>query len=342
MSRSSIFSFKTLALGEGRPAGMARSFAFALALFVIAEALSRVVLAPAGRTWEYWDPRAAARWEAFRAAEGNEAPEVLFVGDSTAQTNFSHEELTEGLRSYRGVVSLGWPGNYALSFEKSTLPLLVETTHTPRVVVVSLIPTAFVERSEPWTTEAAISSSPFCQRIEGVWLTEDYLYLARWKRALPGLLLDSDNPPGHGFIPPAGKEESESTTPVYKFGTSEISDARFAVLERTARTVQDFGGKFVVVIPPYSGDIPERQAVETNYRQRLRKAQADGILLMFDIREHCDPAPEHFYDYGHLNLAGARLVSAQLASWLEAELSDGTLSDIRMNAESGSGRVTRR
>ena len=309
---SSIFSFRTLAISDVRGSGACQTVVLAVCLIVAAEAVTRRALAPIGGYWEYWTPRAAVKFERYRAdLVRGVVPPVLVVGDSTAARDVDPEALSAAL-NIGPAFNLAWPANFPLAFEYSTLPLLRNAV-TPDIVVVSFSPLAFFDSPTVRRFEESILSSPYTRRAAGERGVSDFVHLARLRAALPfrkswwtgtGLPQPSDG----GFMPLEGTTgAAEGIEEVGAFGRD-----RFAVLQDLQGYSRRYGFQLMVVLPPRRDVSQVRRNSEAEYVERLRAA---GFQYL-DFREAPFLSPEHFHDAGHLNRVGARIYSSRLGEAL--------------------------
>jgi hypothetical protein len=322
-SRSSTFSSETLRLHD-RPRPAWRSpLLLALALVCAAEGVARLALAPIGEYWRDGSPDAAVKFETYRAwARQRTVPRTVIVGDSTGARDLDPTVMGASLRS-PDVYNLAWPANYALAFRDCTLPLF-RSGAVPETLVVSLAPHAFVDVAPVRRFERAITSSPYCRHLIGAPLAGDYVYLARLRHAWPfrrswwtGAGLPAA-PAELGFMPLDGSDVHRYTP----LDTEELATARFRVMDELSGIARDRGIRLVVILPPRIDPRPSRVRLETAYLGLLR---ALDDVTVFDYRDLPFLWRRHFFDDGHLNRTGARLLSARLAADLHGARTAATL-----------------
>ncbi len=337
MSRLSIFSFRTLRIRRNQLPGLAAGLLLALALIAAAEAVGRIALAPVGRRWEYWHPDAAVKWDYFRSrTESGDTPHVVVTGDSTAHWDFDPDELQAGLGAESDVWNLAWPGNFALAFQTSTLPLLTSKESPPRAVIASFLPSGFVESGGARESEAGILSSAFCQRNKSGWLAADLLHLGRLWPSLPILreLLQgrdhSDILSRRGFFVKKGVFQGNASVdtdaPVDPRAVT-IDPRRFAVLERLASSLSRRGTQFVVVIPPSMDRSKLRTTIYLNYRRLLEQASREYGFHVVDCLADNALAVGDFADKNHLNPKGARQLSRRIVAALARDVARASTAD---------------
>jgi len=249
--------FDTLHLGADRDHGARRAWLVAVVLVLGLECLSRVALTPIGRYWEYWKPRAAAKFEWYRTrAERGGVPEVLFVGDSVAAHDFAPEVCRRAMPEGTAAYNLAFPGNFPEAFRPSTLRLLEAPHHVPRLVVFATDPLAFAGGPTTERFEAAILASPYCRRQNGDWLAADYVFLARVPPAMPyraswfnGEGLDAP-PPEAGFQALRGTYSPESRKEEKEAYRRSLDPKRVAVIEELADVARRRGFPLLVVVTP--------------------------------------------------------------------------------------------
>jgi hypothetical protein len=314
--RSSIFSFDTLTACDPRGSGAWQTVVLAICLLAVAELGARSALTPIGAYWEYWTPRAAAKFERYRAdVRRGTPPRLLAVGDSTGASDIEPAALADAA-GVDTAFNLAWPANFPMAFRESTLPLL-RSDAAPDVVVASFSPTGFLSSPRVERFEEAILSSPYVRALRGERQAADYSYLARLRPALPfrgswwtgnGL----PQPANGGFMPLTGADAAPDV------GEEErpFERERFAVLEALREAGRQHGFEVVVVVPPRRDPSAVREGAEATYLSRLRQ----GGFTYLDFREPSFLQPAHFYDGGHLNRDGARIYSARLGEALRGKV----------------------
>jgi hypothetical protein len=305
---SSIFSFRTLAASDVRGSGAWQALVCTLCLVGAAELVARSAIAPIGDYWEYWSPQAAAKFEKYRSdVSHGTAPEILVVGDSTGARDLDPAALADTAAA-ASAFNLAWPANFPLAFAESTSPLL-RAAVVPKLVVVSFSPTAFLGTARVTRFEDSILSSAYCQRLQGKRQATDLSYLARLRPALPffrswwtGEKLPQ--PARAGFMPLTGMDMApDAEEEAHSFG-----DDRFAVLTALLADANQRNFQLLVILPPRLEPSKVRRDAEQAYVARL---DASGIRYL-DFREAPFLSRSDFYDRGHLNRDGARILSEHL------------------------------
>jgi hypothetical protein len=325
--RSSIFSFDTLAQFQWPPRDAFVALVVALGVFVSAELAARAALKPVGRYWEYWSPAAATKFEWFRRqAESGNPYDIVIVGDSTAANNLDPASIRNAVAGAPTVYNLGWPANFPLAFEESTVPLFDRLPGPPALLLVSFNPQGFVTTPNVLRFEAGIRSSALCKRIETGWVMGDILNLARVRSALP-LWKDRwlreiswDAPPkDEGFIPHGGKNAVHSDATADSTGDQPplpLESARFEAILKMARVAKANGIELVVLVPPRREVSAAHEKLVDEYVDRLKDASPDMGFRMIDGRNSGLVAADDFSDAVHLNVAGARRFSQAIGARL--------------------------
>ena len=324
---SSIFSFDTLRLAADRDHGARRAWLVALVLVLGLECLCRVALEPIGRYWEYWKPRAAAKFEWYRTrAKRGGVPEVLFVGDSVAAHDFAPEVCRRELPPGTAAYNLAYPGNFPEAFRPSTLTLLEVPHHAPRVVVFATDPLAFAGGPTIERFEAAILASPYCRRQSGDWLAADYVFLARVPPAMPfrkhwfdGRGLDAP-PPEAGYQPLRGIYSPEFRKEEKEAYDRSLDPKRVAVIAELADVARRRDFELLVVLTPRIDPSEFRRRIESDFLAAVGELQQTHGVAYVDLREPPFLRREHFADDKHLNRRGATLFSRFVASAIAERL----------------------
>ena len=324
-SRSSIFSSNTLDLSGPRPRGVVATALVALALVLVGEWFARAAVAPIGDRWQYWDAAAAPKFSVYRTlVQEGRTPDVVIVGDSTAARDIDPAHLPRESGGAPTAYNLAWPANFPLAFRWTTAPLLEEGGTPPRVVVVSLAPTGFLDDARVQRFEAGVLSSPYVRIAKGDSLVAEWSYLARVRRSMPwraawfgGAGLEAPDAAG-AYMPlraaPASAEARDDEPAV----RVQLSEERLDVLAALFRTGQDRGFRILLVIPPRIAPSSMRLAVEAQYLAWIRShAQLDHVELA-DLREPEFLDATCFADAGHLNPVGAKKLSKHLAPRVRA------------------------
>lgn len=323
ISRSSIFSFETLSLKDGSPRGPLGVVAFVLLLLLGAELLSRVITAPYEKSWPYWHPGAANKFEGYRSlASQNKTPSIVIVGDSTAARNLDPKLIQEALPS-GSAFNLAWPSNFIGAFPCTTLPLLSEPLSAPRVVLVSLSPLGFYDNPTSKRLEANITSSAYCRMMADEFELAQYLALARYSHLSVALLRGNEEGQPDGFMPLAPKEKSPAKSPrERRSDTPQTSPSlnikKAEILEALAALSTNRGARLVILIPPNQRQQRQPPKDFTDFVLALcEKYNAD--LLDYSAADFLQD--EDFYDAGHLNQNGAKRFSGRVSQDLQKLLS---------------------
>lgn len=299
----------------------------ALGVFCGAELAARGALRPVGRYWEYWNPAAATKFEWFRRqAESGHPYDLVIVGDSTAANNLDPESIRNAAAGAPRVYNLGWPANFPLAFEESTVPLFDRTPGPPAAILVSFNPQGFATTPNVLRFEAGIRSSPICKRIETGWVTGDIVQLARVRSALPlwkdrwlrGIAWDGP-PRREGFIPhaagnhglPEGTARAGSGQPAPR-----LEDARFEAIRKIARVARANRIELIVLVPPRRELSPASAPLIDEYVTRLEAESQHLGFRIIDSRDSGLVASNDFSDTVHLNAEGARRFSMAIGAAL--------------------------
>lgn len=303
------------------------ALAVALGVFCGAELAARAALRPLGRYWEYWSPAAATKFEWFRRqAESGHPYDIVIVGDSTAANNLDPESIRGAMAGAPRVYNLGWPANFPLAFEESTVPLFDRSPGQPAALLASFNPEGFVTTPNVLRFEAGIRSSPICKRIETGWVAGDIVQLARVRSALP-LWKDRwlrgipwDVPPRQeGFIPhgtgsqalPEGAGNAGSDQP-----SLPLEDSRFEAIRKIARVAKANRIELVVLVPPRREASPASATLIDEYVARLNEESRTLGFQIIDGRDAGLVASGDFSDVVHLTAEGARRFSRAIGAAL--------------------------
>jgi hypothetical protein len=317
----------TLRLEGGAPRGLLAAPLFALLLLGAAELLARLLLAPLGASWEYWEAEAAAKFERYRElASTGEAPDVLIVGDSTGARDIDPDALRAGLGAAAEAYNLAWPSNFPLAFRCTTLPLLAEGLDAPRLVVASLSPRSFLDHPSTKRLEENLLSSRYCRRLAGESSLGERLYLRRIEHVLPVLLARPREVSARGFMPhrttklkggQAGPAPEASADPSDRPAEEALSAERLALIRELGALSKARGFRLVFLIPPRLGTTPGKpNALTAAYLAALEAAREEYGFTILDQSYAPYLSAEHFYDTGHLRFEGAQLFSKELAKAL--------------------------
>ena len=295
----------------------------------------------------YWADDAKAKFEPYRLLTlGDQAPEIVIVGDSTGARDFDPLAIEAALPANMRVYNLAYPGNFPRAFKLSTLPLLKFPHAPPRLVILSFAPNAFFENQSTRKSEDQILDSPICrERDTDRWawtrLAVSNLGSLRanwqfWKRdavSLPKdrgfLLLEGSGPTKPAKLLERSRydaSEQRDHREYARAGTladdAPIPDAaRLDVVRDLATLARDRGFRLLVIVPPhlemrvYGRPHPIFEA----YREAIVRL---GVELGFHVLDWNDPPfldPEDYYDWGHLNRIGAAKMSAELANLLSRD-----------------------
>ncbi len=314
---SSIFSSSWSSLWDNETAILLRVAIVAGVLLAAGEAISRAALMPVGALWEYWNPDAALKFQWYRNASEPAAndsagpmPDVLVVGDSTAARNFDPAALKSPNGPGVEAFNLGWPANFPLAFEYSTIPLLRDGQAVPRVVVVSFSPSAFVDSETTSRFESTILQSAYCRRQREGSLLQDFVWLTRIRPALEwrGLWFTGKQPAppaNNGFQPLEGHENRSE--PDRSREARQLTEARLDVLRDLVTLASERDFQLVIVIPPIENvdTIPEAGA----YRRAVEMICNTRNCHVVDCSDVEGLTSEHFWNNTHLNRDGAEVFS---------------------------------
>ncbi len=311
--RSSIFSFDTLDLHNFQPFLVARMLVCIGALLLAAELTCGFVAAPAGRLWQYWTPEAGVSFEEFRHfCDKGESPHVWFIGDSTAHANLVPIVFSDQFGGKVSAWNLGTSGNFPLAFQRTTLPLLEDGSIRPKLLVISLITSGFLELGSNVKSESAILSSPYCQKQNGVFLLGDWSYLARLRFCLGALRLikqgkDRSIIEGRGYSSTSGSGSGVAELPNSAQArlSSELSPPRLEVLRRMLTASKKHNLRLVFILPPsLENDI--RRAPHQSVKAFLETQQEEFEFAIYDSWESSYLQREDFFDRNHLTTEGAK------------------------------------
>jgi hypothetical protein len=322
----SIFSFETVQLGA-RPRGTTRTLAVAALFVTVAELGARAALAPISVYGRYWSIPAAMKFETYRRrAAAGVPPDIVVVGDSTGSGDIDPTSMTASLGSLE-IFNLATPGNLPPAFRACTLPLLAaDDLAPPNLVLVSLLPTGFIDDPAGYRFERAIISSRMCRQLRGEWTFDTTVYLTRLIPALPqrnlwwtGGVIDAPAAHGfEGFVAPAATDAYRAaalrTVEIRQAAEGRAVDpARFAVWDDLARVARRRRFRVIAVVPPLLHATSGVPPFELSYMKGLQAKAVEHGFRVFDYRYCTFLRPDHFYDAAHLNVTGARLLSVDLA-----------------------------
>ncbi|MBM3288922.1 MAG: hypothetical protein FJY92_02100 [Candidatus Hydrogenedentes bacterium] len=296
--------------------------AVALLVFLGFELAAMWLCAAVDPLWAYWHPVAGARFEAFHAASASEGvPDVLIVGDSTAESNFDSDQLAKDA-TRPTAWNLGMSGNLPLAFRATTMPVLRNLDPAPAMVIASFMPTGFLDLSPVRAMEDRIVSSYECRRTQGrsrgldrFSLTHAWAALRVWNASRDGSLGRVRD--ARGFL---------TRDSVYDAGTRTgrlVQDAetrvagvpqpdRLAVIEDLAAWARDRRVRLVVCIPPTRDRSESRTTIDRELALALG-ALADRFGFALFIPEDEKPFDDtEFADRNHLNTRGAARATRML------------------------------
>lgn len=308
---------------------LARVALIVAVIFGAAEATARVVLSGQD-AWQFWDHSVAANVSHLRKLvdEGFE-PSVLFLGDSTAASNFSplDFERTSGKVAY----NLGSPGNFSAAFDVTMLnSLLPSFGLTPDTYMLSWSPGTWTEGTKHH--EEVILASPLAKEAEGERVWARYFALTRVQHLLRlslfPVLSNQTIYEENGFQPwgtgprqrmctGCGKKVQRlarqvrgvvggAPPPPTPEEQAVIPDPeRLAVLGALLERVHEEGARAIILVPPNSRPHPE-------YIEALAELAVGTDALVWDT----EAAPFKRTMGAHLGKAGARRYSAVLGQKL--------------------------
>lgn len=298
----------------------------AVILVVGTEVLVRGPVSGLGKLPDYWDARAASRFEYYRLlVQEARTPTMLVVGDSTAARDLDVRLVARESGVDSGL-NIGWPANFPMALECTTLPLL-RLRPSPRFVVLSLSPKSLTDLPRIVEFEAGVLSSPICKEALGGATVSRNVALTRLRRSIPYLVDEAMRtgatkpPPMMGFMPlgPVKKGEGNVGTTSSSNGPLRLSGRRLAVISEIARVLKHNNSTLIVVIPPTSDNsatVTAVTAVRTAYRSAMDAMQSAGTLRLVDGMSPESPGGLSFYDWDHLDAAGA----AEFSLWLGRKL----------------------
>lgn len=322
MSRSSIFSFETLRTDGLLPRTKLIALTIVLLMLVTAEGLARIALRPTGDYWEYWNKESADKFLWYRHKNSaSTAADIVIIGDSTAARDFIPSEFSQACNG-KTAFNLGWPANFPLAMEQTTLPLLDLPYRAPDTVICSISPKAFTGHPLNRAFETPILASAFARHQRGETLVSDYVYLTRLYSAREfasgwfsgeGLF---EPPKDGGAMPLKGQEESghRPATKGDLFDKTGFERKRLEVIDRLAEIARYRNFQLVFVIPPRTFE--HRSELEEKFIGILSEKAADYGFQVWDVRRLPPLEAKHFFDPGHLNRTGAELYSQTLAGRL--------------------------
>lgn len=324
---SSIFSSKTVSTIGRAPRTFVLTIAMALLLFVIAETMSRAIVGRVGRRWEYWDKAAAIKFEDYRTqVSSNAGPDIVVIGDSTAARDLDPQSMAKGYLAAKDIYNLAWPANFPLAFRVTTLPLLREPYHAPRIVLASFTPESFTDNPRVNEFEQEILKSTYCQHLLGRHSFADKFFLPRLRNAMP-FIHDSLKPDeefnelrkNRGFMPSDAVVKDDRTAGPAT-SDSQIVDSRFDVLIELAELSQQRKFDLYILIPPVSSRLMAPTAdIYQKYLARLQSAQKKYGFTILDKRHTDSLTAKYFTDGIHLTRAGAELFSSTLPRDFESK-----------------------
>lgn len=293
------------------------SVALATVVFVKAELVARWLLQPYQTLWAYWQPESGANFEELKrqVLEGR-CPELLIVGDSTAQSNFLAIHLAPLCSRDDTVWNLGCPGGFARAFHVVTMPLLEDVRCRPRMVIASFLPSAFTDAPGAIHLENRILESPYGRQAQGKFHLGCYLHLARawpalrvWKAQRDGKMQRVVT--NRGFEPRT-RTVDLSTEPPPQSLPSTLNPDRLKVIEHLAAWATNRQVALVIVIPPTLDQTPARQSVDQQFRQYLESLKNQYSLEWVNAKD-MQWTEREFADLNHLNVEGARQLTVALA-----------------------------
>lgn len=335
---SSISSFSLrlarwgTAMSQASRSPLVWSLALAIVVFVGAELAARWLLQPYQTLWAYWQPESGANFEELKrqVLEGR-CPELLIVGDSTAQSNFLALHLAPLCSRDDTVWNLGCPGGFARAFHFVTMPLLEDARCRPRMVIASFLPSAFTDAPGAIHLENRILESPYGRRAQGKFHLGYYLHLAR---AWPALRVWKAQRDGkvqrvainRGFEPRTRTVDLSTEPPPQSLPTT-LNPDRLKVIEQLAAWAANRHVALVIVVPPTLDQTPARQSVDQQFRQYLESLKNQYPLEWVNANDMRWTERE-FADLNHLNVQGASRLTSTLAKQARELLiaKDGTMS----------------
>ena len=307
--------------------------ALACLLALTAEGAARTALAPVSVHWRYWSDRAAVKYETYRRiVSRGPAPAIVIAGDSTGSGNIDPRILFDALNSSE-TFDLGTAGNLASAFRACTLPLLARPMYaTPSVLVVSLLPSGFIDDPVNHLAENRIRSSLACRELRGDWAFDTTVYLTRLVPELPYRnhwwtgQIRIDPPPDRGFeglvstvtIDAQRRSELRALEIRLDSESRTVDPTRAVLWDELARTARQRRFALVAVVPPVRHRTGEAPRYERDYVTQLQSKGREYDFAVIDYRQASFVRAEHFYDAAHLNVEGAKLLSKDLARRLAA------------------------
>jgi hypothetical protein len=321
-SRSFIFSFDTLRLSRGSSNGFRQSLLLGLLVVCAAEGVSRIVLAPIGRYWEYWDPPAAVRFEGYRRhIDSRKAPDIVIIGDSTAARDIDPAVVIASQNGRVTAYNLANPANFPLALKVDTLPLMESPNVVPKIIIASFAYRSFMDTDRVRRFENGILSSPYCQHVLGKTFAADYFYLLRLRKSSP-FIVDRWHPVAelaeirkhHGFLPFAGTEREtrgdQSVAEAETSTTARLDSERLAIIGRLGQLAKARNFSLVVVVPPVRYPFPNR--LFDSYLEELKRAQRELGFTVLNFYSAPFLSPENFYNDHHLNREGAEIYTREI------------------------------
>jgi hypothetical protein len=316
----SIFSFESFSSLGRPPRRVLQTLVLTVLLLCVSEVGAHILLRPLGRFPDYWDVKAASKYEYYRMEmDRGLIPAFIVIGDSTAARNIDPAILEHSCGLGHGL-NLGWPANYPLAMRCTTFPLLNDGK-TPKLVILSLASTGFVDSERTKRFEQSILSSYACREIRGETMISHYIYLARLRRALS--FLPSRNslqstalqpPPLNGFMPIDLKTGTERKFPEAEKDDmpSDLASERLSVITDMARLAQARRFALVVLVPPLKSVSATMQIIQTKYLNALSQAEKQYRFTVIDCERMEGRDLLTFYDNVHLDQAGAEIFSSFL------------------------------
>lgn len=326
MFRLSIFSFKTVSITSTWSKQFLRIVRFVLLILLLSEIAAMIIVRKDGVRWRYWSSEAFASFEHYKQLESNgELQRVVICGDSTGFCNFDANALDRELGS-RGIVwNLSSPGNFAMSFEKSTLPLLKEKIAGDCTIVVSFITAGFVPK-DPTPGESGILSSDICKGATFYSRAMSYFCILRVRKCLKSLFSNSFSEEqsiiearGSGLKKGSlnNRPESSDLTPVRDVLSltpkpSGFDKKRIEVSDDLLSLCRDRDWSVVIVIPP-TLEVGIRKDKVREFRSFLDRLSFSYDFVTMDNFESEELTESDFVDGNHLNHYGADKLTSSLA-----------------------------
>lgn len=253
---------------SGEPiGGLFRTAMLALLVVVVAEVGARLWLGD-DDDWKFWRIPVGERIDLLEARP--RAPDVLFVGDSTAATNLVPEAFMNN--SPYTAFNLGTRGNLVGSFEPTMIDHVLPGLHNqPRAFLVSFSGASFTY--SPFFADVVdqVNSSLYARSARGELIWGDWFALARIRHLIRGRMPHQIVAPGldasHGWRSweqTNGNKRPNAKTKVPRAPWSRnkprpkakrgLNPEHLSVVERLGAMAGD--RPVVVVIPPIGRDAP--------------------------------------------------------------------------------------